>query len=387
MPLLAQLARFLADIGRFVAATFSVLLRIIAVLAAGVVLIVTAGIFWLLWHPQVVIPLQGTNLALVYQHKTSFRSASERLVLAEAPFSTSTPLAEAAARVYKSNRVGGQLWRSPEGSVYYLELQETLFRVDLAKRTLGRSLYPEDVCPSDGATTTWPMKAVDPKRFPNRPSNFIFVGAIRGDSFTPADRLPLPAPPHRRRNCAAEALVWDGYAFTAIEGTELTAALRLRWLPGDAIFHEFTITPWWSDPFPSNINPPPLTVAIPPRVRFSLYRDGDVIFVLEDGETSSLTSLNLRTGNGEPLSHWQRPACRVGGAPSLSEQPPNAPDRPSRFFERLRWLGRFEARFGPVPGGRWDGELLFLSAAAASEDILDPDRFCDPTARLRAQRH
>jgi hypothetical protein len=53
----------------------------------------------------------------------------------------------------------------------------------------------------------------------------------------------------------------------------------------------------------------------------------------------------------------------------------------------LRWLGRFEARFEPLPGGRWDGEVLFLSAAAASEDILDPERFCDPTARLRAQWH
>jgi hypothetical protein len=331
--------------------------------------------------------LQGTNLALIYQHKTSFRSGSERLVLAEASFFSSTPLAGQVSRVYKSGRVGGQLWRSPDGSAYYLELQEGLFRVDLAKRTLARSLYPEDDCPSDGTTKNWPMKAVDPKRFPPRPPNFIFVGAIRGDSFTPADRLPPPAPPHRRRNCAAEALVWDGYASTAIDGTEITAALRLRWLPGEAIFYQFTFTPWWDDAWPSNTNPPPLIVATPPRVRFSLYKDGDVIFVLEDGETSSLKTLNLRTRSGEPLARWQLPACRVGGAPGSSEEPPNAPGRPSRFFERLRWLGRFEARFEPLPDGRWDGEVLFLSAAAASEDILDPERFCDPTKRIRAQSY
>src|SRR5882757_9070446 len=125
MPLLAQAAsKFFADIGRLVAATFFVLLRIVAFLAMGVVLIVTAGIFWFFWHPRVVIPLQGTNLALIYQHKTY--SELERLVLAEA--SLSTPLAEQVSRIYKSTKVGGQLWRSPDGSAYYLELQEGLFR-------------------------------------------------------------------------------------------------------------------------------------------------------------------------------------------------------------------------------------------------------------------
>jgi hypothetical protein len=387
MPLLVQMAtRFLVNAKRLGAATFFVLFRIIAFVTMGVVLVVTAGIVWFFWHPRVVIPLQGTNLSLVYQHNVRLRSSSERLELVESSFFTSTSLAEAVSRVYKSPSVGGQLWRSPDNSAYYVQLQEGLFRADLANRTLERSLYPEDDCPSDGTTKKWPMKAVDPKRFPNRPPNFIFVGAIRGDSFTPADQLQPPAPPHRRRNCAAEALVWDGYAFTAIEGTEITAALRLRWLPGDAIFYEFKFTPWWGDIFPSNIIPPPLTVAIPPRIRFSLYRDGDVIFILEDSETSSLWSLDLRTGTGQPLAQWQRPACRVGDAPASSEQPPNAPDRPSGVFEHLRWLGRFEARLEPLPGGRWDGKLLFLSAAAASEDILAPERFCDPTARLRSQQ-
>src|SRR6185369_6525597 len=153
MPLRAQAAsKFLAGIGRLVAATFFILPRIVAFLPMGAVLIVTAGIFWFFWHPRVVLHLQGTNLALIYQHKTSFRSGSERLVLAEASFFSSTPLAGQVSRVYKSGRVGGQLWRSPDGSAYYLELQEGLFRVDLAKRTLARSLYPEDDYPSDGTT-------------------------------------------------------------------------------------------------------------------------------------------------------------------------------------------------------------------------------------------
>lgn len=338
----------------------------------GLIALGVGAIFWVNWHPRVTVPFEGTNLVIVYHHEYALE-AYEHLVLAEAA-TPGRPLAEARSEVYKYYLVGGDLWRDPDGSAFYLHLHSELYRIDVVKRIIAPFQFPKDSCPSDATAPKWRMHTTDPGRLRPRPADLVYIGAIRNDIFTPAERLPPP--PLRRRNCAAEALAWDAGAFTTLWGTDLTIGLHLRWLPGKSVLREVSVVTPKSSVASVKNDPTSRTTSTPPRGRFSLYRDGDLVHLVDDGDTPMFQHMRISIA-GRGFGEWaERPSCRADDAPPPMEQP--APyGRPSRFFERWVWLGRFEARFEPV-SGRWGGDMVFLPADTATEEVLELERFCDP---------
>ena len=165
-----------------------------------------------------------------------------------------------------------------------------------------------------------------------------------------------------------------------LKGTDLTIGMQLRRLPGNSLLYEISVaSPQWAVTS-ANGDPPPRTTAMPPRVRVSLYREGGMVHLIDDGEAAALRHMRLSVadrGFGEPAPN---PSCRLDAAPTPREKSDDG-GRSSHFFDRWVWLGRFEAQFEPLSEGRWDGRLLFLTAAEAQEDVLAPERFCNPRER------
>jgi hypothetical protein len=351
---------------------------VVILLTLGLIVIGVGTIFWMVWHPDVFVPLDGTDLAVVYRNYENRPKHREYLALAE----KSAPgkmLAEAAWFVDKE--IGVDIWRTPDRSSYYLFLRSALFRIDVANRTLRYFEFPQDTCPSDATSAKWSMQSSNPSLLRPRPADLVFVGSIRKDEFTPAERLP-PPPPRPRRNCAAEALAWNGNAFTMLEDTDLTIGMQLRWLPGDSLLYEISVaSPKWASTSPNGY-PPPRTTAMPPRVRVSLYREGGMVHLIDDGEAAALRHMRLSVADRNFGESAPNPSCRLDAARTPREKSEDG-GRSSRFFDGWVWLGRFEAQFEPLSDGRWSGRLLFLTAAEAQEDVLAPERFCKPRERWR----
>ena len=373
--LLSGLRRCL-DVIALVFGVIATIFGVVIVSALGLIVIGVGTIFWVTWHPDVVVPLDGTDLAIVYRNYENRPKQREYLAVAD----KSAPkrmLAEAAWFVHKSTEVGVDIWRTPDRSSYYLFLRTALFRIDVANRTLRYFQFPQDTCPSDAMSANWPMRSSNPSLFRPRPADLVFVGSIRKDEFTPAERLPLP-PPHPRRNCAAEALAWNGNASTPLKGTDLTIGMQLRWLPGNSLLYEITVaSPQWAITSPNGY-PPPRTTAMPPRVRVSLYREGGMVHLVDDGEAAALRHMRLSVAGRGFSETVPKPSCRPATTPQEKSEDEG---RSSHFFHQWVWLGRFEAQFEPLPEGRWGGRLLFLTAAEAQEDVLAPERFCKPRER------
>src|SRR5690349_13243636 len=97
-------------LGRFLTLIGAVLGYLIATVL-GLIVLGIGGILWTLWHPLVTVPLDGTNLVIVYHVEERFEGAQEHFVLAEAS-EPGRPLGEAHSEIYKYTLNGADLWRS-----------------------------------------------------------------------------------------------------------------------------------------------------------------------------------------------------------------------------------------------------------------------------------
>ena len=109
-------------------------LRYLIVTVLGLIVVGVGVFLWMLWHPRVTVPLDGTNLVIVYHLDDGFDGAQEHFILTEAS-EPGRPLSEARSEIYKNTLIGADLWRTPDKSAFYVWPQSGPYRIDAAIHT------------------------------------------------------------------------------------------------------------------------------------------------------------------------------------------------------------------------------------------------------------